>query len=242
MHCLSPARTGACHACLLVLFVSAAPGQEERTVDTSSVLRSVGHAQVTLPPDRAAIWLAIESRAPVASRAVALNARRARRVVAALHAVRHEQDSVLVTGITVGPNHDFSRGTIVDYGSTTTVRVVVRDLDSLSRFLEVAFASGATSVVDVSFLSERADSARGVALARAFARAEADARALADAAGAELGPVLRVSTDSHDEQEFDPGLLYLNAPRRSLAMLTPQDVSVAATTMVTWRIRRRPPR
>jgi uncharacterized protein len=222
---------------LSLLLPSVGSGQTRPLSDSGSVIEASGSAQVTLPPDRAVIRFAVDSRAPTAAQAAAINSPRVRRVVAALSALRSPQESVLVTGIGVGPNENYDRGTIVDYRATAIVRLVVRNLDSLGRYLEVALSNGATQVADVSFHSEQADSARRDALSRAYAQALASAQAVAHAAHGVLGPLLRVSTDR--EYDFDYGALREEAAfsvsRQATVPLAARDVMVSATITAVWR-------
>src|SRR5436190_1429605 len=123
---------------VLILLALAAPMQAQvrLTSDTGSVVETSGQAQLTLPPTSAVVIFAAQSRAPTAAQATALNAPRVRRLLAALSASRPTPESVLVMGVSVGPNENLDRGTVVDYQARAVVKVVIRSLDSLGRYLD----------------------------------------------------------------------------------------------------------
>lgn len=205
--------------------------------DTGSVVQASGSAQLTLQPTRAVITFAVESRAVSAAQAASLNGPKTRRLLAALSAARPAPESVMVIGVSVGPNENEQRGTVVDYQARAMLRLVVTALDSLGRYLDIALASGATEVGDVSFRSDSADVASRRALARAYSQAYGKAQALAEAAGGSLGPLLRVATGP-DYAFSGVSSLALSdfASYRSAAVpITAQGVTASASVSATWR-------
>ena len=188
--------------------------------------------------------MAAESHAASAAQAAALNAPRVRRLLASLAAIRPTPDSVLVTAISVGPNVN-ERGTLVDYQARAVVKLVVRTLDSLGRYLDVALSSGATEVVGIGFRSDSAEVVQRVAMQRAYAEARSNAEALAAAAGGTLGRLIRVSSGP-DYGRFASayaGLEEVSVPafyRGAAVPVAAQGVTVSASVSAVWRFEPHP--
>jgi uncharacterized protein len=204
--------------------------------DTGTVIQTSGSAQLTLQPTRAVITLAVESRAATAALAANLNGPKTRRLRGALAASRPPPDSVLVVGVSVGPNENQQRGTLVDYQARALLRLVVTGLDSLGHYLDVALTNGATEVSNVTFLSDSAEAAGHRALAQAYAKAYSKAQALAEAAGGTLGPLVRVSAGPDYAPYAYPRLFEeFDVSSRSAVPVAAQGVVVAASVIAVWR-------
>lgn len=208
--------------------------QRPASDDTGSVIESSGSAELTLQPTRAVITFAVESRAVTAAQAANLNGPKTRKLLAVLTRSRPAPESVLVVAVSVGPNENQQRGTVVDYQARAVLRLVVTTLDSLGRYLDVALQNGATEVSDVSFTSDSAEAAERKALGLAYAQAYGRAQALAQAAGGSLGPLEHLSN----------GPEYIGYSRVNRLMqyessgsvpVTAQGVIVTASVSGAWR-------
>jgi uncharacterized protein YggE len=156
-----------------------------------------------------------------------------------LNAFRQPDESVLVVGVSVSSYHDPTRNELRGYDAVTTVRVATRSLDRLSGILDVALAAGATSVQNITWLSDREQTGRREALRLAFGEAQANAEALATAAGLQLGPLLKMST----EPEFGPfarasgiNLSEVTVTGYGGVPITPSDIVIRASVQLTWRL------
>jgi uncharacterized protein YggE len=229
--------------CALLHLLTAVPLHAQLRVsgDSESVVETSGSAQLTLQPTSAVVTFAAQSRAPSAAQATALNAPRVRRLLAALTASRPTPDSVLVVGVSVGPNENMDRGTVVDYQARAVVKVVIRTLDSLGRYLDVGLSGGATEVVGVTFRSDSAEAAQRAALAQAYAHARDNAEALAVAAGGRLGRLLRVSTGGRASfaASYELSEINISSYRGSSVPVAAQGVTVSASVNAAWRFEAR---
>ena len=227
---------------MLVSGISQVPGavaQAATQLDSGSVVLTSGNAEISVPPDRAIIRLSVDSRAPTAAAASSANATRTRSLVDALDAMRQPEESVQVVGVSVRPNENYQTGALRDYEASSEVRVAIRNLTRLARIMDVAFASGATSLSDVAFRSDSEQVAERTALARAFTEARANADAIARAAGATLGPLVRASvTPEPQERGYALEMSAVTIPGG--VPIAPRDVAVRATVYTTWRLRPAP--
>jgi uncharacterized protein YggE len=195
----------------------------------------VGEAQVT--PDRAVISIGVQTRASTAAQAGADNARRQRAILDTLRALGAKSEQLSTNGYNVYP--EMSGGSpqtpprVSGYTVSNTVRVDVRNLDDISRFIDAALAKGANSMSGLQFYSSKADSARRAALASAVANARADAEIIARAGGGTVGALILLS--SGEAQSPRP----MEAPMARMAMASPTPIeaglqTVSATVTAHW--------
>ena len=158
------------------------------------VTTAVGEARV--PPDRATLIVAVETRASTAAQAGAENARRQKAVLDTLRKLGLSQDQLSTTGYSVHPEmrYEENRSRVVGYVARNMVQADLRRIDQVGSLIDAALGAGANVVNSLRFYSSRENEARQSALANAVQKARADAEAMARAAGGTLGPLLELST------------------------------------------------
>ena len=176
-----------------------ASAQSSANVSSPQVVTTgVGEARVS--PDRATILVGVQSRAATAAVAGADNARRQKAILDTLRAMGLSSDQLSTINYNVSPEMQYNPngGTprVTGYVVSNNVRVDVRRLDDVGRYIDAVLAKGANEISSLQFMSSKADSARRAALGEAVTHARADAEALARAAGGSLGPLIEVSTTS----------------------------------------------
>jgi uncharacterized protein YggE len=166
------------------------------------VTSATGEARVT--PDRAQIFLGVQTRAATAAQAGADNARKTRAVIDAVKARGIPAEQIATSEYNLYPEYDHREQPregpqtprVIGYVANNTVRVEVRRLDQVGAIIDAALAAGANMVNTIQFFASNVDAARRAALAEAVARARGDAEALAKAAGGSLGVLLELNTQS----------------------------------------------
>ncbi|HEX3867461.1 MAG TPA: SIMPL domain-containing protein [Gemmatimonadaceae bacterium] len=182
------------------------------------VATGVGEARVV--PDRATIFIGVQSRASTAAAAAADNARRERAVEDTLRALGLGDGQLSTSNYSVSPEMQYAPGgqaRVTGYTVSNTVRVDVRRIDDIGKLIDGALAKGSNNISGLQFHSSKADSVRRVALAEAVAAARGDAEAMARAAGGSLGGLVELSTESTP------------TPRLEMAMARSAGASVAPT-------------
>jgi uncharacterized protein len=165
----------------------------------SSIIATTATGEVRVTPDRATIFVGVQSRAQTAAAAGVDNARRQRMILDTLRALGISGDRVSTMNYNVSPEMQYSPNgqtppKISGYTVSNTVRADVQRLDEVGRVIDAALAKGANEISSLQFYSSKADSARRAALTAAVANARADAEALARAAGGALGSLIELST------------------------------------------------
>ena len=208
---------------LLLLVVVLLPGRAAAQAGSGAspfrpeiTASSTGEAQLT--PDRAAVYIGVQTRASTANAAARDNAQRQRALIDAIVALGIPREQISTENYTVAPDSRYDqqtqRTTVVGYVVSNVVRVELRRIDQIGSILDTALAKGANQINSLDFFSSNSDSARHQALAEAVARARSDAEAMARAAGGSLGALVELGT-------ADMG------PRPVYRMQVPLDAAVA---------------
>jgi hypothetical protein len=160
------------------------------------VAAATGEAQLT--PDRAAVYIGVQTRASKANAAARDNAQRQRAIIDAVLALGIPREQISTESYSVSPDTRYDQATqrtsVIGYVVSNVVRVEVHQLDQIGTVLDTALAKGANQINSLDFFASNADSARHEALAQAVSRARSDAEAMARAAGGTLGPLLELGT------------------------------------------------
>ena len=169
-------------------FAQQPPQREESTATT------MGEGIVQAVPDRAWITITAESRAGNPRDAQRRNAEAMTPVVDKLRGAGVPADAIRTVGYDLQQEWDFVNNRRVSRGyvARNTIDVRVDAIDRVGELLEIAVASGATSVGGIRFdLKDRAKLERE-ALRLAVADARARAEAMAEGAGRTIERVLRI--------------------------------------------------
>lgn len=216
-----------------------APASPSQAEEPAEIVVS-GHADATIPADRATIRIAVETRGETAAAAGAENSRIQQAVLAALQGAGVEASRVATAGYTVATNYRPPEAPGQPrrpdgYMASNAVHVQLSDLDRVGPVIDAALAAGANRIDGVHFTATQTDSARRVALAEAIATAREDATIMARAAGGTLGRLLELSTGGYALRA--PFNLQA-AGGRALSVetsITPREVHVNAMVVARWQ-------
>jgi uncharacterized protein YggE len=168
---------------------------------------TTGEGEARIAPDRATLFLGVQTRALTAAAAAATNARRQRDILDTLRASGLGSDQLSTINYSVSPEMQYDRAggapKVTGYVVSNTVRAEIRRLDDVGRVIDAALAKGANQVSGLEFYASNADDARRSALASAVAKARADADAIARSAGGSLGALLEITTSVQPIRPFE---------------------------------------
>lgn len=186
---------------LAVAVPAVAPAQ---TADLRRKLSVTGQSSTLVANDAARLSLGVQATRPSPRIALQAASRQMQRVISAVKAAGIAPSDIrtqnlalsrLVTRLKGGRTK--SRG----YRATQSIRVIVRDVDSIGVLVQRAVGAGATQVSGPDFFVLDASRLYREALGLAFDDAEAAAEVLAQRAGARLGPVLSIDERTSNEPE-----------------------------------------
>jgi uncharacterized protein YggE len=190
-------------------------------------VEGVGTARTA--PDTAQLSFGVDTRAPTASAAVAANAEKMQRVIAALRARGIAKADLQTQQVSVYPHQDNS-GEPEGFDASTTLSATVRRIYATGRIVDAAVAAGATETSGPSFSRSSQERLTQQALRDAFANARVKALTLAQEAGAQLGEVQRIEETSPAPQPYplyaDRALAQASTPIEPGTRTTQQTVTV----------------
>lgn len=159
----------------------------------------VAQAELEVPPDRAQLSIAVETRGRTSQAAAAENARIQTAVLDAIRRAGVASGQLRTQSMMVTPEYEYpregGRPTVTGYQARNSVVVTARDISRVGAIIDAALSAGATNVNGPNFSLSNADSARREALDGAVRKAVADAAVMARAAGLSLGEVLELTSE-----------------------------------------------
>jgi uncharacterized protein len=177
----------------------ASPASSTPAVEPSArVITVTGTGEASGTPDTAELTLGVEVRAATTSEALAAARESTDSLLAVLRAVPVPEEDLQTTSLSVYPNYEYTpEGTGAPTGYVANVTIRVRTTVEASSAIVDDAAAAVGDALRVQGLSWTvADPEALLAEARrvAVVDAEATAASLAEAAGAELGPIVSIST------------------------------------------------
>jgi uncharacterized protein YggE len=198
---------------------------------------TTGNGETRVTPDRATIFVGVQSRGLTAAAASADNARRQRAVVDTLRVLGLGSDQLSTMNYNVSPEIQYNQNNqppkVTGYMVTNTVRADIRRLDDVARIIDAVLAKGANEISGLQFYSSKADSARRAAMELAVSNARADAETLAKAAGGTLGGLLELSTSSFI-RPMSEAIGVASMAARVATPIEPGQQSVTANVTARW--------
>ena len=185
-----------------------ASGEEAPTVaaapETPRTINVNGSGLVYVTPDMAYVTIGVHSEGKDAVETLAANNTQSQDVMDAIKTTGIDAKDIQTTNLSVYPRQEYDTdgkptGEIT-YVVDNSVRVTVRNLESLGDVLDSAVSSGANTVSGVQFDISDKSAALSEARRAAVAEAQTKAEELAAAAGVTLGPVQTIS-----EYSYNPG-------------------------------------
>ncbi len=210
------------------------PGQAPPQIMTT------GEGEAHVVPDRATIYIGVQSRAATAAAAAADNARKQRAVIDTIKALGLAADQLSTMNYQVTPEMQYDRPggvpRVTGYIVTNTVRVEVRRIEDVGRVVDVSLAKGANQMNGLQFWSAKSEEARRSALAEAVAKARADAETIARAAGGTLGNVIEIVTSGgYMPRQLEGRVMSAMAPGEvAPTPIEPGQQTVRASVTARW--------
>ncbi|OYY70361.1 SIMPL domain-containing protein [Sphingomonas sp. 28-63-12] len=204
-----------------------------------TILDVVAEGTTTRVPDLATIRTGVVTQAATASGALADNASRMTRVLAALSRAGVAARDVTTTAATLSPQYRYADNqppVITGYQASNTVSVRFRSIGASGAILDALVAQGANQIDGPSLSLADPDSALDEARIDAVKRARARAALYARAAG--LTVVRIVSISESGEQSTPPGpIMYARAKESASTAILPGESQITATIAVRFLLK-----
>jgi uncharacterized protein YggE len=231
---MNPIRIAAVAALVLVAAALAGVGlPEEARSDQGPPARGItvtASGKVEAVPDTAALQLGVETQASNAKDALAQNAERLNRVLAALRKAGVAEDDLQTSQVSLWPERTSESTAITGYRATNTVSAEL-DVGKAGGAVDAAVGAGANVVSGPMLAVDERDALYREALKNAVETARSKAEAIAGTAGVKVGRVTAVV----ESGDYGPSPLpYAPMARDSVAESTPiepgkQDIEAGVT-------------
>jgi len=231
-------------AALVVLCVgwaASAAAQETRMPVMERGVTTTGQAEVRLAPDRAWVTVGIEARALKPQDAQKKAALAMQAVQQTLAALGIPASAIRTVAFNLNADWDYANRARVlrGYIVSNHVQVMVDDLAKLADVLDQSIAAGANAIHGVRWDLRERDKVERDALRRAVEDAKQRADVAVAAAGAKLGPVLRISEQRFEGPRPMDMVMMREAAQAANAPSTPispGEIEVRANVTVTFAI------
>jgi uncharacterized protein len=237
---MKPIRIAAVAALVLAAAALAGVGlPEEARSEQGAPTRGItvsATGQVEAAPDRAALELGVETESPNAQSALAQNAERLNRVLAALRRAGVAKHDLQTSQVSLWPQRASDGTTVTGYQATNTVSAEL-GVEQAGAVIDAAVGAGANVVSGPALAVQERDALYRQALAKAVEAGRAKAEAVAEAAGVSVGRVTAVVESAGYEQQ--PPFAYEAAARGAIAsgtQIEPGTQEIEATVTVTFAV------
>jgi len=216
--------------------------------ETKSVVSVSGTATVSVMPDKADIFVKIETLEPTAADAQQKNAAITNTVIAALEEAGVKEDDIETSSYRLYPKQkwDKDRETYetVGYEVRHILKVETLKVKEVGDLVDTAVEAGANGVDRVSFslTKEMHKEVTGQALEKASLDAQNKAESVSESLGVRLGKICRISESNFFYEEYDyypraEAIEVASIREEEATQISPGEVEVRANIAVEYEIK-----
>ncbi len=199
-----------------------------------------GEAKVT--PDRALVYLGVQTKGRTAALAGQENARLATAILEAVRAAGIARDQIGTMNYSVNPSYryyaDGRKPELTGYDASNTVRVEVRNLDQVGKVIDASLGAGANNISGITFFASQLQATKQEALGLATIDARQGAEVMARAAGGTLGALISITSQMADVPRPFPMVamaMRAKGADESTPVVAPTEQTVTATVVARWQ-------
>jgi len=233
-------------AALALLLIPAGLVGQQTQPTPSLTVNAVG--SVDKEPEQGVVLLAVESEAATAKVAADANAARMSQLIPALRRAGVAERNIRTVSYNLQPEYvpqtRDGPPRIAKYRAINMVRVTVDTVARLGSVIDIAIASGANRVENISFQLRDYHAAHLEAVRIATRNARREAEVVAEAAGERLGQALSINTGGYSPAPPQP-LYRQMADMAAQAPATPIEggtLTIVANVNIVYELLRGPPR
>jgi len=208
---------------------------------TGTTLDVTAEGRTTRVPDVATIRAGVVSQGATAAAALADNAGRMTRVLAALRAASIAPRDVQTATVSLQPQYRYADGqppVVTGYQASNSVAVRFRDIAKAGAILDTLVVQGANQIDGPSLEIDQPDAALDEARADAVKRAQARAQLYARAAGLQVARIVSIAEAGQDEGSGPrPPMIYARAQSVAKTAVEPGERAITATLQVRFLLR-----
>ncbi len=229
---------------LLLGALMAAPLAAQGTMPqpTPPMIEVTGSGEAKVSPDRALVYVGVQTKGRTAALAGQENAKLATAILEAVRAAGIPREQVGTMNYNVAPSYryypDGRKPELTGYDATNTVRVEVRNLELVGKVIDAALGAGANNINGVNFYASQIEATKREALASATSSVRLSAEVIAKAAGGTLGPLVLISSQMQDMPRPMEGMVMsmrAKAADEPTPIVAPTEQTVTAVVTAKWQ-------
>jgi uncharacterized protein YggE len=217
------------------------------TSDTQRNTISVsGNGKVSTQPDKAELYIRVNTEGTTASAAKDANSNLAKKVIDALVGQGLKKSDIETNYYYLNKKQEWDENTkkYVDIGYEVNhvLKVTTKDLDNVGKLLDTAVNAGANGIDSVSFglTEEKQKEVSREALRMASVNAENKAEAIVGSVGVSLGKLVTISESNYNYMPYVRNMMYdktaSSAPMAETNIM-PETLEVTATVNLVYEIK-----
>lgn len=233
---------------LVVALLILAFNAKQTTVVSGQDIRNTilvsGNSELTVEPDKAEIYVNIETIQKTAKEAKDENARVSKNVRDSLKRAGIKEEDFETAQFTISPRYEYDRvketSELIGYIVTHVLKVTTTNLDKVGDFIDISVNNGANQINNVVFslTKEKQKDVNGEAMIRASKVAKEKAEALATNLGVRLGKISSISESSFDYIPYiSRGFAKAEIAEAPITTeISPQYVTIRAAVNIAYEI------
>jgi len=201
-----------------------------------------GNAEMTVMPDKAIVYLLIQTRDASADVAKDDNAQISGKVLDSLQAMGIAKSDIETENYNMNPDYDWSNGTqkLIGYVVTNNIKVSSKDFTNVGKIVDSAVGAGALiSYINFDLSNDKQNEYKAKVLTNASKDAKIKAEAIAAGLGKKLGSLVSVTASDYNYQPYP---LYMASAsgvsvKEAATNISPQQITVTGTATVVYELK-----
>ncbi len=225
---------------VILLVVGCIPQPDQRTINTN------GQASMSVEPDQAVVYVAIETLEESADESKDENSRITDEIYAALYKIGIERDNIETEYYQIYEEFDWNQGNRISKGFKTAhnLKISTEEFDDVGEIIDAVVDAGATRINNINFelSDEKQKEYKKQVLSEASKDAKEKAEAIAEGLGAELGDVISISDSGYGYRPYP--LYAYGGMEDTMALetvvkteISPKDLEISANVQVVYKIK-----
>jgi uncharacterized protein len=217
--------------------------QNATTPPTPPTIEVAGGGEAKVTPDRALVYVGVQTKGRTAALAGQDNAKLATAVLEAVRAAGIAREQIGTMNYNVNPSYryypDGRKPELTGYDATNTVRVEVRNLELVGKVIDAALGAGANNISGINFFASQLDATKRDALGNATTNARLSAEVIAKAAGGTLGALVSISSQMQETPRPMEQMMVMSmrakAADEPTPIAAPTEQTVTAMVVGRWQ-------
>lgn len=226
---------------LLLSALMAAPlaAQSPNAPPAPPTIEVSGNGEAKVTPDRALIYIGVQTKGRTAALAGQENARLATAVLEAVRAAGIAREQIGTMNYSVNPSYryypDGRKPELTGYDASNTVRIEVRNLELVGKVIDASLGAGANNISGINFFASQIDATKREALGAATTDARLSADVMAKAAGGTLGALVNVTSQMQEMARPMAMMVRARVADAETPVVAPTEQTVTATVIGRWQ-------